>query len=59
LWPKEERDGVIYFRTKSDGAGTAKWPEEAGVKQCDRWFDYRENYTWNGMISENFWFKFE
>ena len=22
------------------------------VSECDRWYDYRENYTWHGMISE-------
>lgn len=41
---KEERDGIIYFRTKGDG-------EE--IHEYDQWYDYRENYTWNGMISEN------
>jgi signal peptidase I len=49
---KEERNGTIYFRTKSDGAGVHAWPEIPGIPECDRWYDYRENYTWNGMISE-------
>jgi hypothetical protein len=49
---KEEIDGVVYFRTKSDGQGVHVWPEVPDVKECDRWFDYRVNYTKNGMISE-------
>jgi hypothetical protein len=49
---KEERNGVVYFRTKSDGVGVHTWPETPSVSECDRWYDYRENYTWNGMISE-------
>ena len=46
---KEERDGITYFRTKGDGQGVHKWPEILNVSECD---DYRENYTWHGMISE-------
>jgi len=49
---KQEVKGVVYFRTKSDGTGTHKWPEIPDVKECDFWTDYRENYTLNGMISE-------
>ena len=49
---KEERNGIIYFRTKSDGVGSHLWPEMPVVSKCDRWYDYRENYTWNYMISE-------
>jgi len=49
---KEERDGITYFRTKGDGQGVHKWPEILNVSECDTWYDYRENYTWNGMISE-------
>jgi len=49
---KEEVDGVVYFRTKSDGHGTHKWPEIPDVKESDYWHDYRGNYTRNGMISE-------
>jgi len=49
---KEEKDDIVYFRTKSDGEGTHKWPEMPDIKECERWSDYRENYTWNGMISE-------
>jgi len=50
---KEERNGMIYFRTKGDGVGAHTWPEMPSVSECDQWYDYRENYTWNGMISEN------
>jgi len=49
---KEEKDGIIYFRTKSDGTGDHKWPETPDPKEFERWHDYRENYTSNGMISE-------
>ena len=49
---KEERSGIVYFRTKADGVGFHMWPEMPSVSECDRWYDYRENYTWNGMISE-------
>ena len=49
---KEERDGITYFRTKGDGQGVHKWPEILNVSECDTWYDYRENYTWHGMISE-------
>jgi hypothetical protein len=50
---KEERNGTIYFRTKSDGEGVHKWPEiPTSIDECDRWNDYRENYTWDGLISE-------
>lgn len=49
---KEERNDVIYFRTKGDGEGIHIWPETPDVSECDRWYDYRENYTCNGMISE-------
>ena len=49
---KEERDGIVYFRTKSDGEGTHIWPEIPDMSECDRWYDHRENYTRNGMISE-------
>ena len=49
---KEEGNGIVYFRTKGDGVGIHMWPEMPSVSECDRWYDYRENYTWNGMISE-------
>jgi signal peptidase I len=49
---KEERNGMIYFRTKGDGVGVHTWPEIPSASECDRWYDYRENYTWNDMISE-------
>jgi signal peptidase I len=49
---KEEKNGMIYFRTKGDGVGVRTWPEIPSVSECDRWYDYRENYTWNYMISE-------
>ena len=49
---KEERNGMTYFRTKGDGQGFPKWPEKPDVSECDTWYDYRENYTWHGMISE-------
>jgi hypothetical protein len=49
---KEERNGIVYFRTKGDGVGVHMWPEMPSVSECDRWYDYRENYTWHGMISE-------
>ena len=52
LIAKEERNGITYFRTKGDGQGFPKWPEIPDVSECDTWGDYRENYTWNGMISE-------
>lgn len=42
---EETKDGIIFFRTKGDGASgnlSDSWPS-----------DYRgENYTWKGMISE-------
>jgi len=50
---KEEKSGIVYFRTKGDGVGAHTWPEMPSVSECDSWHDYRENYTWNGMISEN------
>jgi hypothetical protein len=49
---KEERNGIVYFKTKGDGVGVHTWPEMPSVSECDRWYDYRENYTWHGMISE-------
>jgi hypothetical protein len=49
---KEERNGIVFFRTKGDGVGGHTWPEISNVSECDRWNDYRENYTWNDMISE-------
>ena len=49
---KEERSGIVYFRTKGDGVGVHTWPEIPSVSESDRWYDYRENYTWNYMISE-------
>lgn len=49
---KAERDGTVYFRTKSDGEGIHIWPETPVISECDLWYDYRGNYTWNGMISE-------
>jgi hypothetical protein len=49
---KEERNGIVYFRTKGDGVGVHMWPEIPSVSECDTWYDYRENYTWHGMISE-------
>jgi hypothetical protein len=49
---KEERNGITYFRTKGDGQGFHKWPEMPDASECDTWYDYRENYTLNGMISE-------
>jgi len=49
---KEEIDGVVYLRTKSDGQGTHRWPEMPDVKEYEYWSDYRGNYTRNGMISE-------
>jgi hypothetical protein len=45
-------NGTVYFRTKRDGEGVHVWPEMPDVKECDRWYDYRGNYTLNGMISE-------
>jgi len=50
---RQERNGTIYFRTKSDGEGIHNWPEIPDFSEYDWWHDYRENYTWNGMISEN------
>jgi hypothetical protein len=49
---KQERNGTVYFETKADGVGVHTWPEMPSVSECDRWYDYRENYTWNGMISD-------
>lgn len=49
---REEIDGIAYFRTKSDGTGTHKWPQVPDVNECEFWSDYRENYTRSGMISE-------
>jgi hypothetical protein len=49
---KEEVNGTAYFRTKGDGVGVHPWPEMPNASECDHWYDYRENYTWNGMISE-------
>jgi hypothetical protein len=49
---KEEKNGMVYFRTKGDGVGIHAWPETPSLLECDRWYDYRENYTWNDMISE-------
>jgi flagellar basal body-associated protein FliL len=49
---KEERNGITYFRTKGDGQGFHKWPEIPNASECDIWYDYRENYTLNRMISE-------
>ena len=49
---KEEKSGIVYFRTKGDGVGLHTWPDIPSVSECDRWYDYRENYTWNDMISE-------
>jgi len=49
---KEERNGITYFRTKGDGQGSHKWPEIPSASECDIWYDYRENYTLDGMISE-------
>jgi signal peptidase len=49
---REERNGIAYFRTKGDGQGFHKWPETPSASECDTWYDYRENYTLNGMISE-------
>ena len=49
---KEERNGITYFQTKGDGQGLHKWPEIPDALECDTWYDYRENYTLNGMISE-------
>jgi hypothetical protein len=50
----EEKDGIIYFKTKSDGKGLHIWPEIPDASESDLWYnDYRgENYTWGGMISE-------
>jgi len=51
---REESNGIIYFRTKSDGEGLHTWPQMPDVSETDLWFnDYRgENYTQHGMISE-------
>ncbi len=49
---KEEKSGTVYFRTKGDGVGTSIGSEMPSASECDRWNDYRENYTLNGMISE-------
>ena len=49
---KEERSGITYFRTKSDGEGANVWPAMPNEFECDVWSDYRENFTWNGMISD-------
>jgi len=49
---KEEKSGIVYFRTKSDGLGVNIGSEMPIASECDRWNDYRENYTLNGMISE-------
>jgi hypothetical protein len=51
---RQERNGTIYFRTKTDGEGFHNWPETPDFSGCDWWYDYRENYTWNGMISQEF-----
>jgi signal peptidase I len=49
---KEERNGLVFFRTKGDGNGV-NWPADPGTGS-DSWSDYRgENYTQDGMISEN------
>lgn len=48
----EEKNGTMYFRTKSDGTGTHRWPEMPEVSECDSWHDPRANYTLDGMISE-------
>ncbi|MGQ9552167.1 MAG: signal peptidase I [Candidatus Bathycorpusculaceae bacterium] len=34
---KEERDGKTYFRTKGDGNGIHKWPEEPETAEYDPW----------------------
>jgi signal peptidase len=49
---EEEKNGTVYFRTKGDGVGVHMWPETPSLLECDPWHDYRENYTWNGMVSE-------
>jgi hypothetical protein len=49
---KEEKIGIVYFRTKGDGVGANMGHEMPSASECDRWNDYRENYTLNGMISE-------
>jgi hypothetical protein len=49
---KEEKSGMVYFRTKGDGVGSHTWPQMPSVSECDQWCDYRENYTLNGKISE-------
>lgn len=41
----EERNGIIYFRTKGDGEGFHIWPEIPDISECNWWYDYRENYT--------------
>jgi len=49
---KREVNDIVYFLTKSDGEGEHKWPETPDMVECDYWLDCRENYTYNGMISE-------
>ena len=50
---KWEENGIIYFRTKSDGSGSDRWPEMPEASKCDYWNDCRgKNYTLNGMISD-------
>ena len=49
---KQKVNGILYFLTKSDGKGKHKWPKKPDMTECDYWLDYRENYAYNGMISE-------
>ena len=49
---KEEKSGIVYFRTKSDRLGANIGSEMPNASECEHWNDYRENYTLNGMISE-------
>jgi hypothetical protein len=49
---KEEKSGLVYFRTNSNGVGVNIGSEMPSASECDHWNDYRENYTLNGMISE-------
>ena len=41
---KEEKSGMIYFRTKGDGQGIHKWPEILNVSECDTWYDFRKAF---------------
>jgi len=48
----KEINGTIYFQTKGDREGSHFWPDKPIASDCQVWNDYRENYTYRGMISE-------